>query len=569
MRSLAHSRRPRPRPRSRLRRAGLGLAASLALACQGATPDSSPTPSRERPTVTTTRGALRGTVDGSAEVFRGIPYAAAPVGERRFAPPAPVPAWEGVREAVEFGPRCPQLASFGGGVIGDEDCLTLDVWRPAEPPELGADPRPVLVFFHGGGNVLGSTSDPLRNGRRLAREQDVIVVAVNYRLGVLGFLAHPRLTAAHGTSGNWAYLDMIAALDWVAENVAAFGGDPKRVTIAGDSAGGLGVCVLMASPLAAGKFSAAVVESGGCDVASLAVRERQGEGLVLRSGCGPAEDPFACFRALPAARMVKFGPQLPGTDPSWELLVGGAVDGHVLPHEPWDAFAAGTHAVVPTLVGSNADETALLIPRELPSCDAYASVARDLFGAQADAVLAEYPCAAYSSPRVAYLAATTDVLFTCQARRLLRALAPAADAAGVPLFRYYYRYTRADPAVSELLAFHGSELQLLFGTHTRLGYAVPEGERALARAMRASWAGMARAGTPVHAGTPGWEPWTAARDNAVVFADPLATGEGLGTDHCGFWDAQPRPSPVWAKAIDHPPRSSPEGQATPVPPSPQ
>jgi para-nitrobenzyl esterase len=484
--------------------------------------------------VATEHGRVRGSSLEETDVFRGIPYAAPPLGELRFRPPQPPAAWDGVRDAITFGSRCPQVGVMST-VIGDEDCLTLNLWRPSAPSTL---PRPVLVFIHGGANAIGSGSDPLHDGRWLAKNRDVIVVTINYRLGLLGFLAHPELTAESGTSGNWAYLDQIAALEWIARNIAAFGGDPGRVTIVGESAGALSVCILLASPRAAGLFNAAIMQSGGCDVATLAQREREGERLANRSGCALEPDPVECLRSKSAAQLVELAPSVTDDISTWALPIGGAIDGFVLPASPWDAFAAGTHNVVPTLVGSNADETEMLTPTTLSGCPAYELGVRETFGQLADEVLTEYPCSQYAGGRHAYVAVTTDAIFTCQARRVLRSLAPAAAKTATPLFRYYYTYVRADPAIHKLRAFHGSEIQLLFDTMTRFGYKPPARERVVADAMQTSWAAIAAFGSPIHEGTPFWAPYEVARDNAVLFDAPLAALDGVGTSHCDFWDAR-------------------------------
>lgn len=488
----------------------------------------------ERLVVATDRGSLRGTTDGKTDIFRGIPYAAPPIAELRFRPPQPPATWEGVREAIELGSPCPQLGPLGT-VIGDEDCLTLDVFRPAA---ASSKPRPVLVFIHGGANVIGSGANPLNDGRDLAQSRDVIVVAINYRLGLLGFLAHPELTAQSETSGNWAYLDQIAALEWVARNIAAFGGDPRRVTIFGESAGALAVCVLLASPRATGLFHAAIMQSGGCDVAPLAQREREGQQLVSKSSCAHEPDLIECLRRLSPAQLVELAPLETHDVTDWALPIGGAVDGFVLPAAPWDAFAAGNHNIVPTLVGSNADETEMLTPTTIVNCSDYEQAVRKTFTDYADEVLAEYPCSSYASGRHAYVQVTTDAIFTCQARRVLRSLAPAAAKASVPLFRYYFTYVRADPAVHELRAFHGAEIQLLFDTFTRFGYQPPERERTVADAMQMSWASMAASGSPIHERTSFWQPYEVARDNALIFDAPLAAVERVGTTHCDFWDAR-------------------------------
>ncbi len=482
--------------------------------------------------ITTDRGQLRGATHGRAHAFLGIPYAAPPLAELRFRPPAPPSAWEGILDATTLGSNCPQVGLLGS-VVGNEDCLTLNLWRPADPPS--EQPLPVLVFIHGGSNTLGSGTDPHHNGRRLAERHHVIVVTINYRLGLLGFLAHPQLTAESRTSGNWAHLDQIAALAWVSDNIAAFGGDPDRVTIVGESAGAQSVCVLLASPLAAGLFDGAIIQSGGCDVAPLEQREREGERVLATSACADAADPIACLRSIPAADLVALTPIETGDLTDWVLSVGGAVDGLVLPKSPWNAFAAGTHNAVPTMVGSNAHETELLVAADaITSCTDLEAVTRATFGPAADEVLAEYPCEDYPHPRHAYIHATTDATFTCQARRILRAL--AGGSASTPLFRYYYTHVRADPGLRHSRAYHGSEIHLVFGTARPFDTQVSVNEQELAEIMQTSWVELAASGSPIHAATPTWAPYDVARDNAVVFDAALAAADGVGTSHCDAWD---------------------------------
>jgi para-nitrobenzyl esterase len=508
---------------------------ALTLACRGepSTANRSDAAKQTEDTlvVTTDRGQVRGATHGRAQAFLGIPYAAPPVAERRFRAPEPPSAWDGVLDASSFGSNCPQMGLLGT-VVGDEDCLTLNLWRPSDAPSRAL---PVLVFIHGGNNTLGSGADPHHNGRRLVENHDVIVVTFNYRLGLLGFLAHPALTSESGTSGNWAYLDQIAVLDWVSNNIAAFGGDPDQVTIVGESAGALGVCVLLASPLAVGTFDGAIMQSGGCDMAPLAQREREGEQLAA-SACVDVPDPIACLRSLSATQLVTLAPTVTRDITDWALAVGGAVDGFVLPDSPWNTFAAGSHSVVPTMVGSNADETELIATTPIRTCTDYELAIRATFADASDEVLAEYPCESYATARYAYVHATTDATFTCQTRRILRALAPAAGAASTPLFRYWYSHVRADPAVRFWRAYHGSEVQLLFGTMRRLGGEAFENEQALADIMQTSWATFAASGSPIHARTPAWTPYDVTRDNAVVFDVVVAAADGVGTSHCEFWD---------------------------------
>ncbi|MCA9685139.1 MAG: carboxylesterase family protein, partial [Myxococcales bacterium] len=272
----------------------------------------------------------------------------------------------------------------------------------------------------------------------------------------------------------------------------------------------------------------------GCDMAPLSQRHDEGRAHVARSPCVAleADDLLTCLRRLPARDLVELAPAQALDISSWILPIGGAVDGRLLPAAPLERFAAGAHRPVPALIGNNADETEIFAPRTLAGCPAYAAALRRSFGPDAEAILAAYPCPRDDEARDTFVEATTDLLFDCQSHRILRSLSPAARAAAVPLHRYRYAQTRADPAVAHLRAYHGAELQLVFGTMARFGYTPPTEELALAQIMQRSWAAMARGGSPVHPGTPGWQPYDDARDNALIFATPISTIDGASDPRC-------------------------------------
>lgn len=294
--------------------------------------------------ITTTSGIVQGTLEHGSDVraFRGIPFAAPPTGDLRFAPPRPVERWSGVRRADTFGPRAMQLPVFGDMSFRSngmsEDCLYLNVWTPA----TSADDRnrlPVLVYFYGGGNVAGDGSEPRYDGEALAR-RGIVTVTVNYRLGVFGFFAHPELSneSGYGASGNQGYLDQNAALRWVRDNIGAFGGDPARLTIAGESAGSISVSIQMASPLSKDLIAGAIGSSGAAMApirpVTLAEKERQGAGIMATMGV----DSLAALRAMPAETLLE------ATRGLGFSAYSSNVDGYLLPDFVDTAFAAGDQA---------------------------------------------------------------------------------------------------------------------------------------------------------------------------------------------------------------------------------
>ncbi len=478
----------------------------------------------------TSSGALRGVTDGGSVVYRGIPYAAPPTGALRFRPPAAGSPWSGVRDASSFGAVCPQLDD-SGTAAGSEDCLFLNVWTPFVPPP---SPLPILFFVHGGGNVQGSGSEPYYDGRTFAANARGVVVTANYRLGTLGWLALPELASEtrRGVSGNYGSLDQLAALRWIRRNAAAFGGDPSRVLVFGESAGGVDACTLAASPLARGLFSSALVESGGCFQPSTQKVEAFGATVADALGCAGAADPAACLRGLPAGTVLeRFPPAVSITSNSGQLF-GPAVDGFLLDESPIDAFRNGHANAVAFAIGANADETGAAVPRGITSEADYQAAVRAQYGALlAPAILARYPASAYPSPRKALVAVTTDQRFVCPSRAVARA---AAQGARGPVFRYFFRY----PANRLYGAIHGIELPFVFGSLDGIpGYTPTPFERSLSDQMNRAWAFLAGSGDPNGPGAPAWPAYDPAADRTLVFDDPPAAADGIRTQTCDFWDA--------------------------------
>jgi para-nitrobenzyl esterase len=496
----------------------------------------------DRQSAETRAGVVRiagGLVSGAdldgLHAYLGIPYAAPPVGDLRWRPPEPTRAWDGVRACVTYGPSCPQPSGTGLSFFPlgetDEDCLYLNVWTPvgagtdatapgaAQGTAAPHEALPVMVFIHGGGFATGSGSLEMYSGAGLAR-LGAVVVTINYRLGPLGFLAHPKLTREdpQGTSGDYGLLDQIAALEWVRDNIAGFGGDPGAVTVFGESAGGMSICDLMVSPRAEGLFERAIVESAPFDsrgagmdaVRSLPDAETAGRELSERLGCDEAPDELAALRAVPVGRL------LGAADRTVERLAGGigfgpVVDGVVLPGDPAALFAAGDVHDVDLLVGANADEANLFLlgMRDKTPAQLTAFVRR-LYAPDDAAVLGLFPASRYGSRTAALSKAVTVMGFLAPARFAAATVAGAGDGA------YLYHFARRPPAVGGLGAFHGLELPYVFGNPVMTLDVTEGADGALSAAMMEYWVSFARDGDPNEAGLPRWPRYDATSDRCLV-----------------------------------------------------
>jgi len=437
-------------------------------------------------------GRISGVASGDVRVYKGIPFAAAPVGKLRWRPPQPVEPWEGVRRCTEFGPWCPQPKPVLGKELGptSEDCLYLNVWTPAKSPDAKL---PVMVWIHGGGHTTGSGAASFYEGTRLAR-QGVVVVTINYRLGPFGYLAHPLLSkeSERGVSGNYGMLDQIAALRWVQRNIASFGGDPGCVTIFGESAGAVSTCRLMVSQLAKGLFHRAIAQSGGAHGRNRHLRktwygmepmEKVGERIAAALGCDQADDVLAALRATSAEALLK------ATNPAQGLFgkgtrFGPVIDGWALPDDPVDLWQAGKQHDVPFMAGSNADEGSIFL-RQLPirRVLGYKLTVRMMFRERADDVLALFPVTRDDEVQAAASRLVGVSAFVAPMRWLARSMAKV-DAPG-----YLYHFTRAPQSglAKPYGAFHGLEIGYVFGTlKPALGPTPRDWE--LSKAMSACWA---------------------------------------------------------------------------------
>ena len=474
----------------------------IAMALAGAAP---------MPVVDAPAGKMRGTTDGELRVFKGIPYAAPPVRDLRWRPPVPLPRWKGERSATAFGaacvqPQAPNATVYSGPPIPvSEDCLTLNVWAPAN-----ARHAPVMVWIHGGALRTGTSREPMYDGRKLA-ERGIIVVSINYRLGVLGWLAHPGLSAesARHVSGNYGLLDQIAALTWVRDNIAAFGGSPRDVTIAGESAGGLSALYLMASPAAHKLFAKVIAESSY--MISMPDLRKPVFGMPSWEAGGQALG--TALKAPDIAALRSMDPQML-TDSASKLGFApfGVVDGAVLPQQMVDAFDQGKQAAVPVLAGFNQGEIRslrMLAPPAPADAAAYESTIRARYADLADPYLRLYPAAAYKE---SILAATRDALYGWTAERLVRKQA----ALGKPAYLYLFDHGYPPMDQADLHAFHASELPFVFGTSADTPPQWPKipdtpGERALSDAMLDYWASFVRDGKPVARHAAPWPSYTATR----------------------------------------------------------
>ncbi|NJC04647.1 para-nitrobenzyl esterase [Sphingomonas kaistensis] len=462
-------------------------------------------------------GTVRGTTSGSLSVFKGIPYAKPPVGDLRWRPPAALERWSGERATTAFGPACVQPSGGAPNIYNgvtlpmSEDCLSLNIWTPAK-----ARNAPVMVWIHGGSLLTGSSREALYDGQRLA-ERGIVVVSINYRLGVLGWLAHPDLGKenATGRSGNYGLMDQIAALRWVRKNIAAFGGDPAKVTIAGESAGGLSALYLMTSPQARGLFRGAIAQSSY--MISMPELKRARFGLPAWEVGGQLLG--QALKAPSIAQMRKLDPAaLTIAATAGGFFPFGVVDGEVLPQQMVDAFDRGQQARVPVLAGFNQGEIRslrMLAPKNAASPADYEREITGRYRDLAPAFLRLYPSADHAESTIA---ATRDSLYGWTSERLARKQTAVGQRA------YLYLFDHGYPAADEagLHAFHASELPYTWGTFDGTPPRWPKvpataAERRLSDTMIDYWTSFVRTGRPVAQGAPAWPAYGTAQ-NYLWFA---------------------------------------------------
>jgi para-nitrobenzyl esterase len=462
------------------------------------------------PTVKVKSGTLTGVsfgADPNAAAFLGVPYAAPPVGGLRWKPPVPVQSWNGVREANQFGSPCPQRpAPWFHYIEGQEDCLYLNIWTT----NLRANAnRPVLVYFHGGGNTQGySQMTPLG---LLLSQLGLVVVSANYRLGPFGFLAHPALTAEseHHSSGNYGLLDQLQALEWVKGNIREFGGDPNRVTVMGQSAGAVDICLLMASPLSQGLFHRAILESGECqDTLNEDIRtsimsnfidttgENSGERLAKDLGVSSSPDLLQKLRDIPANQILKTWKSDPG------LHFDAIVDSWVVPKQPAQIFAEGKQMHIPILVGSNANEATVFGHNNSRTVDDYQRHLQQDTGKYSKEEFQAYPVNSDADVPIRSVELESDE-FACGAY----SIAQAMNRAGVMSYLYYFTYV--DPGKrARLGAHHGEELFFLSDSFP-IDWEHTDKDQELGKLMRGYWVEFAKTGDPNLDSAPRWTPYDA------------------------------------------------------------
>jgi para-nitrobenzyl esterase len=486
--------------------------------------------------VLTADGRLRGQADADHFVFQGVPYAQPPVGELRWQPPRPATPWQGVREATQAGPVCPQSYTYPPGApptfTGAEDCLFLNVHVPRDADGL----LPVMVFLHGGGFTSGggSSYDPRR-----VSAQGVIVVTLNYRLGALGFLAHPALPGPW--AGNFGIADQQMALRWVRRNIAAFGGDAGNVTLWGESAGAYSVCAQLAAPAARGLFDKAITQSASCanEFLSRPDAEQRARQAADDLGCadGAPTAVVECLRAVPAEKLAALYADRADAnhryiaDLPWFPVAGSPA----LPRQPLDALRTGAAHHVPMIAGSTRDEMRSLIlarladGHELVTPQRYPQLIGEFYGADAEAVLAEYPHTRYASPSIALATVLTDEGRALGACRQL--VFDEAASARAPVYAYEF----AEPTGEITDGFphgarHGADVPYFFDSYFREPTRKPAGQARLADTLIGYWTEFARTGDPGG----GWLPYRSghARSFAVDAIEPV---DMAAAHRCAFW----------------------------------
>lgn len=515
----------------------LGAALAMTLACSGG---ESVEPLTS--TVATELGVVEGTrLDSGILKFSGVPYALPPVGDLRWKAPQAAAAWEGTRDATEFSPTCWQPLSppgsfyDSGEIERSEDCLYLNIWTGAEDAEAAL---PVMVWIHGGGLQTGTGSTSLYDGESLAG-RGVVLVTINYRLGPMGFMAHPELSAetASGVSGNYGILDQVAALQWVQANVAHFGGDPGQVTIFGESAGSWSVNYLTATPLAAGLFQRAIGHSGGIfwPMPRLADAESEGARVGGRLGASNLE-------GLRAAAVEDVYQAASETE---ALNFVGVNDGHVFPRDIYDIYAAGDQNDVDTIVGFNSDEgTALFAGAGGVTVADYRKSLEDSYGEHADAMFAVYPAETDEQAREAAYVNTADSYFAWQMRTWARLQSSTGSS---PVRMYFFSRVPPWDEAETYGSYHAAEIIYAFDNlHTSaavsdeigpFNHAWDDTDRELARTMASYWVNFAATGDPNGDGLPDWPVYDPDADGVLELGDTIGVIQGLLKDRLDAFDA--------------------------------
>lgn len=467
-------------------------------------------------------GVVEGKTAGGVRAFLGIPYAIPPVGDLRWKAPMPPAKWTGIHKAVQFGPRCMQGPIFPDMVFRDsgpsEDCLTLNVWTTAN--KKGAN-LPVMVWIYGGGFQAGGTSEPRQDGQSLAK-QGVIVVSMNYRLGIFGFLVLPELMkeSAHHSAGNYGLLDQLAALEWVRRNISAFGGDPGNVTIFGESAGSFSVSALMASPLAKGLFHRAIGESGAAfgsnSLPSLPVAARAQKDLEFVTNIVHAKN-LGELRAMPAGTLQDLVLK-PATGDD-RTRFDQCVDGYFLPEPVPEIFASGRQNQVPLLAGWNRDEGSFAVMKEAPdrAMEDFTTMVKKDFGDKSGELLALYPASSNQIARRSMEDLAGDRFIAWSTWRWMEAQKTTGNS---PVYRY--RFDLAPPPTADkpasMGAYHSAEIPYVFGSlDVDQSHPWRAEDRVLSAQMQKFWSNFAKTGNPNGQGVPKWPEYQSGGGWPVMF----------------------------------------------------
>jgi para-nitrobenzyl esterase len=538
--------------------AGLASIACARPASEQPAASSAPAADPVQAEIATEHGLIAGAPsadDPTVLVWKGIPYAAAPVGDLRWKPPAPAVDWKGVRDAKVFGSACwqpePNPESFygGGPIERDENCLFLNVWSAAKQSD---EARPVMVWVHGGALVTGTGATPWYDGTALATK-GVVLVTINYRLGPMGFLAHPALSAesSPSSSGNYGILDQIAALQWVRDNIGAFGGDPKNVTIFGESAGSWSICYLQATPLAHGLFHRAIGQSGGVFGPMPRLAAGAGDASPPRADFEPAESAgvhlaealgvegdasVATAAALRAKTPEEIYDAMAKAGGRGRFWFRPNVDGWVYPQPIYDLFAANRHSPVPLMVGSNADEGTALWGATAPTTlAAYQTAVETRYRNFAQEVLAAYPAATDGDAKAAYLDLQGDDVFAWQMRTWAR-LASAPQSS--PVFLYYFSRVPPGPESETYGSYHAAEIVYAFDNlkKGRSSHTWQPADEALADTMSSYWVSFAKDGNPNEEGLPPWPRYAIATDQALELGDEIRVLDALKKERLDLLD---------------------------------
>jgi para-nitrobenzyl esterase len=478
-------------------------------------------PAQTSKPVRTQSGSVQGKIEDGVAIYKGIPFAAPPIGDLRWRAPQPAVAWTGVRNAGKFAPSCIQVPLVNKdlgmeSVATSEDCLYLNVWTPAKSAN---EKLAVMVWIYGGGFTIGGTSVSLYDGMNLAKK-GVILVSVAYRLGALGFMAHPELTAEQGGhSGNYGLLDQIAGLQWVKRNIAAFGGDPSRVTIFGESAGGISVSMLSASPLAKGLFRGAISESGGNfgperqtgneggeNMDSLARAEKNGAAFLNKLGAAS----IAAARKKSADEILKNSP--PGLGTAWPIF-----DGYVLPGDQYKLYEAGRYNDTPVLIGTNSDEGALFVPSA--KADVYQKAIQAGYGTYSAKILAAYPGGTDAEALRSSRDIFRDATFAWPTWTWARLQSKTGKGKA---YVYYFSHRPAYPNTPEFKdwgAAHAGEIAYVFGNFSAT-MPPSAADRAVSETIASYWVNFAKAGDPNGSGLPKWPAFTNTSAQVMNLDDP-------------------------------------------------